>query len=129
MLAIEGIYGSFVLQDSDHPKVFIATGTGLAPIMYMMRSVADIEKLLLFGVQDSASLFYTEDIKKIPKLASHIFLSREEIAGFRHGRIDLSGFAFPKESEFYICGNPAMVEDAVSTLQNQGFTKIYHEKF
>ena len=128
-LAVENIYGSFVLQNTPHPKVFIATGTGLAPLINMMRQIPDKDKTLLFWVQDSASLFYTELLKKIPQLESHIFLSREEIPGFRHGRIDVTTFSFPKDSEFYMCGNPAMVEKTVSDLKAQGFTKIYHEIF
>ena len=47
-LAIEGIYGSFVLQNTSNPKVFIATGTGLAPIIHMIRQLPNEEKTLFF---------------------------------------------------------------------------------
>ena len=129
VLAVEGIYGSFVLQDTDASKVFIATGTGLSPIVSMMRSIPEKEKILLFGVENSKSLFYTEILEKIPKLKKYLFLSREEVPGFIHGRIDCATFEFPKESEFYLCGNPQMVEKAITDLRSRGFEKIYHEKF
>ncbi|MDD2916652.1 MAG: hypothetical protein PHH70_02280 [Candidatus Gracilibacteria bacterium] len=128
-IAIEGIYGSFVLQKNTNPKVFIATGTGLSPIVNMMRSLPDAEKTLLFGVQDSGSLFYTDLLQNISKLTTHIFLSREEVPGYRHGRIDCMQFEFPKGTEFYLCGNPAMIEQVTSDLKAQGFDKIYHEIF
>lgn len=129
VLAVEAIYGSFVLQNTPNPKVFIATGTGLSPLINMMEQIPEKEKILLFGVQDSESLFYVDRIKKIPKLTAHIYLSREEVPGYLHGRIDCSTLDFPKESEFYLCGNPAMVEGTVATLKARGFDKIYFEKF
>ena len=95
----------------------------------MMHSIPDIEKVLLFGLQDLASVFYTELLQDIPNLQSHIFLSREKADGFRHGRIDLSAFVFSKESEFYLCGSGAMIEESIAKLTAQGFQKIYHEKF
>jgi len=95
----------------------------------MLRQLPNEDKILLFGVQDAASLFYTELLKNIPRLTTHTFLSREELPGFQHGRIDISKFHFPKESEFYMCGNPAMIEKTIADLKAQGFTKIYHEQF
>jgi ferredoxin-NADP reductase len=31
--------GRFVLQQNDNPKVFIGTGTGFAPLYFMMKSL------------------------------------------------------------------------------------------
>ncbi len=95
----------------------------------MTRQLPDEDKILLFGVQDAASLFYTELLKNIPRLTTHTFLSREELPGFKYGRIDISKFNFSKESEFYMCGNPAMIEKTTMDLKAQGFTKIYYEQF
>ena len=97
--------------------------------MYMMRQFPTIEKKLLFGVQDKASLFYQTLFKHIPKLELYIFLSREKAAGFNYGRVDISKLTFEKESEFYICGNPPMVKDTIAALAARGFEKIYHEQF
>lgn len=38
-------------------------------------------------------------------------------------------FDFPKGTEFYLCGNPEMIEKTISDLKMQGFDKIYHEIF
>ncbi|USN58910.1 MAG: hypothetical protein H6767_02220 [Candidatus Peribacteria bacterium] len=35
-LKIKGIYGDFVLRTTPNPKVFVATGTGLSPIIHML---------------------------------------------------------------------------------------------
>jgi rubredoxin len=48
LLGIEGVYGSFVLKNNNSPKVFIATGTGLAPLINMIRQIPDEDKILLF---------------------------------------------------------------------------------
>jgi ferredoxin-NADP reductase len=38
-----------VLQDTQHPKVFIATGTGLAPMIAMLENTPDeVQKTLIF---------------------------------------------------------------------------------
>jgi ferredoxin-NADP reductase len=62
-----------------------------------------IEKHLYFGVRTKQELFYEEAIKKIKNLSSNIFLSQESVEGYKNGRIDVSNFSFPKETEFYIC--------------------------
>jgi ferredoxin-NADP reductase len=62
-----------------------------------------IEKHLFFGVRTKQELFYEDPIKKIQNLKTNIFLSQETVEGYKTGRIDVSNFAFPKETEFYIC--------------------------
>ena len=48
-IRIRGIYGNFLLQDHQSPKIFIATGTGLAPIYNMIRSlVLSSERISLY---------------------------------------------------------------------------------
>lgn len=128
-LKIENVYGSFVLQPTHSKKIFIATGTGIAPIINMMSHIPDIEKFLLFWVQDFESLFYTDVLKTIPNLKMVTYLSRETIEWFQTGRIDVSKYDFPKDSEFYICGNPKMVEASIQELKSKGFEHIYCEKF
>ncbi len=35
----------------------------------------------------------------------------------------------PKNTEFYLCGAPAMVENTVNFIKNSGFEKVYYEEF
>jgi ferredoxin-NADP reductase len=37
-MQVWGPMGRFILQDTSYPKVFIGTGTGFAPLYYMLRS-------------------------------------------------------------------------------------------
>ena len=43
-----GFFGDFILQENTNPKIFIATGTGLAPIFKMMNAIPDIPKNYIF---------------------------------------------------------------------------------
>jgi ferredoxin-NADP reductase len=128
-LRIENVSGSFVLRPTDSKKAFIATGTGLAPIVNMMSHIPETEKILLFGVRDSESRFYADRLAKIPNLKTVTYLSRETAAGFETGRIDVTKLDFPEGCEFYVCGNPQLVESSVKALKSRGFEHIYHEKF
>jgi predicted ferric reductase len=68
------------LQETPAPKVFIATGTGLAPIYNMITTLpTEVSKSLYFTVATEAELFYIEKLRQIPNLDLHIHVSREEI--------------------------------------------------
>ena len=72
-IRIRGIFGRFVLQNTPNPKVFIATGTGLAPIYNMIRSLPqDTKKPLYFTVATEDELFYVDELKNIENLNLHI---------------------------------------------------------
>jgi ferredoxin-NADP reductase len=128
-IRVSGIFGAFVLASSDAPKVFIATGTGLSPIMNLMRSANGAKKRLFFGMRTKEEDFYSDELAKIPNLSIRKFLSKGEAKGFETGRIDLSVEPFPKETEFYVCGNPDMVQSTISVLRARGFAKIYSERY
>jgi NAD(P)H-flavin reductase len=84
---------------------------------------------LFFWVQKKKDLFYIDKISNIKNIETHIYLSREKIEWFENGRIDLSKFDFDRNTEFYICGNPAMVESNIKYLEDKGFKNICSEKF
>lgn len=64
--------GRFVLQENDNPKVFIGTGTGFAPLYFMIKnqvqSTKDKEQsggiFFLFGVRELRDVFYQEELQK-----------------------------------------------------------------
>lgn len=55
----------------------MATGTGLSPLYHMMLTIPDQPKILLFGVKDSKSLFYGDELARIPNLTTYVYLSDE----------------------------------------------------
>lgn len=81
-IRIRGIFGNFLLQKSENPKIFIATGTGLAPIYNMILALdSKIVKTLYFTVATANDLFYTEQLRNIANLNLYICTTREEVAG------------------------------------------------
>ena len=130
IISVTGIHGQFHLQDSDQDKVFIATGTGLAPIYALLMSLPrETPKVLYFSVSKKEDLFYEQELRKIDNLTLHIHLTQEKVDGYNHGRVHVGDISAQDDTEWYLCGNPLMIETARKHLQEQGFTRIYQEKF
>jgi all-trans-retinol 13,14-reductase len=141
-----GPNGRFNLVQNDRPKVFIATGTGVAPFIPMVyQSLADNP---LQSVSVFFGLSFNED-KYIKRFFAEIINNKEEYPNFkfyltsRHSQVtdlDLQGrvtesvpqtLVRPEESDFYICGNPEMVDDMKLALVQIGVfeNKIFTEKY
>lgn len=158
-IRIKWVFGNFILQDSKNPKIFIATGTGLAPIYNMINSLLvpvipglsrdpaqpgttgflppqewqepqEQQKMsLYFTVASQAELFYAEKLRAIPNLDLHIHTTRESVEWCDLGRVDVDTIPATPETEWYICGSPRMVTEAVDNLTAKGYTRIYKEEF
>ncbi len=129
-LRISWIYGDFGLRDTSAPKIFIGTGTGLAPLYNMISSLPiDVKKSLYFSVSTGAEVFYREKLWQISNLELHIHVTRENIEWYETGRVDINTIDASPETEWYFCGNPQMVSDGKKKLTERGFTKIYSEEF
>ncbi len=121
---------SFKLKDTKNPKVFIATWTGLAPIYNMLLNTPEvISKKIYFWVANLKDMFYVENLRKIKDLEINLFLSREEVSGYNFWRMDFSKYEFEKNTEFYICWNPWVVQWAKKTLDEKWFTDVFSEEF
>lgn len=94
----------FTLKDTKVSKVFIATGTGLAPIYSMLLNTPEnLNKKLYFWVAKESDLFYLENLAKIKNLEIKIYLSKKEIKWYNFGRVNLENEWFDTNAEFYIC--------------------------
>lgn len=147
-IQVRGPEGTFVLQSgSDNPRRFVAGGTGIAPMLSMLRQmVATNEKnpsILYFGASHEDDLFALKEIdvlkEQLPGLQVRICLSRgsDSWQGFRGYATD----AFRKEleqdlaqgvkPEVYLCGPPALVESAEETAAELGLPHelIFCERF
>ncbi|MFA6256466.1 MAG: FAD-dependent oxidoreductase [Candidatus Absconditabacterales bacterium] len=134
-VTIKGIFGNFILQNTQSSKVFIGTGVGIVPVLNMAK-YCTTEKQLFFSVSTKKDLFYEDRIKKIHGLLYEIHLSKESIPTgetgkyeYISGRIDLTKKYFDPDSEFYVCGKPEVANDIIEKLTFLGFKKIYTEKF
>lgn len=127
---IKGIYGTFILQNNDLPKIFIGTWTWLAPLMAMAKR-CESQKQLFFSVPYTKDVFYEEKMNDIPNLTCEIHTTREEhpVWEYHRGRIDWETVQFPSPCEIYVCGWPNIVEDIIQNLQKLGHKNIFSEKF
>ncbi|MSP63267.1 MAG: FAD-dependent oxidoreductase [Myxococcales bacterium] len=131
-----GPMGFFVL-DLVHPGdlVFAATGTGVAPLVPMIREALGRDEggrvHLLWGLRSEEDLFWRAEIEALaalsPRFQHAIHLSRpgDGWAGAR-GRINgaaielLPSLARPT---FYLCGNGAMIKDLKAALCERGIDR------
>lgn len=131
----------FVLSKNDNNKVFICSGTGLAPIYNMLNSLDEkVVKKLYFWVSSFKDLFFIKELKKIKNLEINVFLSREDIksyskdaVNYNSWRIEVWNFidnsSIKRDDDVYICWNPNLVEDCYSKLKEKWFKNIFKEKF
>ncbi len=144
-ITIRGPFGDFTYRDSDRDILMIATGTGLAPIMSILRfmQTEHIQRRtsLFFGTRIQEDLYCVEELKDMEKdLLTFTYiptLSREaEDSSWEgeRGRVtDLIKKRIPENAplEVYICGNADMVESCLALLKEKGIpeSQIYFDKF
>lgn len=130
-ITLDWIYGKFILKQNKNPKVFLATWTGIAPVIPMILNSFDSQNFLYFWVKKESDVFYEDEFKKMPNLNYAILCSElsENCNTYKRWRINVDEFSFPIDTEFYICGNPMMVKDSTEKLAKKGYTNIYFEQF
>jgi ferredoxin-NADP reductase len=121
--------GNLHLRDPDRDVAFIATGTGLTPMLSLLsqyREVGSGQAALLFGERTQTDLMYRPTMDFLaashPHLTVQYVLSDEDWAGptgYVQDHLDLvlNQLTHP---QVYVCGVPAMVVDTVSTLRDEG---------
>jgi CDP-4-dehydro-6-deoxyglucose reductase len=137
ILRIEGPLGGFYLHASDKPIVFLASGTGFAPIKSMLQSIvaSHDESLkardlhLYWGGRDLFDLYQNDWViemqKKLPRLRYTPVLSEPHAASLWRGRAGFVHLAvledYPDLSrhQVYACGSPIVVESAKSDFMNK----------
>jgi ferredoxin--NADP+ reductase len=140
------ITGRFTLDEApDHAHlVLIATGTGLAPYMSMLRTMlpegSERRIAVLLGARHSWDLGYQSELVTMNRLSpSFTYLSiisrpaEEPVpwvgpAGYvqdlwRGDHLErIWGFRpTPDSTRIFLCGNPAMIEDMVVIVGEEGF--------
>lgn len=145
---LNGPYGKFYLRESNAPIVFIAGGSGIAPIKCMlhhMKNTGNTRKaVFFFGVRTTKDLFLVDRMKQFEKeLVNFKFVpvvsQPEEDSGWQGatGRITdvaaefLKKLPTVKDCEGYLCGSPGMINSAVQILTELGIPreKHYYDKF
>ena len=137
--------GFFTLDKAqpDRAVLLVATGTGLAPYMSMLRTmlIDDAERkfVVLHGARHSWDLGYRAELESLARLRPNLtylpsITRPDEDPHFQGltGRIqalleqgvieETSGLVVkPEQCEAFLCGNPAMVDAAKGFLTARGF--------
>lgn len=126
--------GTFVLKLGQNPKIFIATGTGIVPMMAMLSQDTESKKTVLFGVRSESDIFYRQELQAFPNTKVSLTLSRpsKEWNGIKGYVTDLfDTLEVTPNTEIYICGNPRMIEDTLKFFQgkNHPESHIFCEHF
>jgi ferredoxin-NADP reductase len=134
-LSFTGPLGYFTYRPSERHAVFVATGTGIAPFLSMVRTgIADFT--LLHGVHEARSLYYQDIFRRAARLYVPCLSADGDEAGcgdhvFR-GRVShyLAEHLSPNVYDFYLCGRQEMIRD-VTLLVDERFpgSLIYTEAF
>lgn len=123
--------GRFKVVESELPKFFICTGTGLAPFVPMINQVfeqnPEAEVKLFFGTTnrayDFSRQFFREDLLRRPNFQIYTCVDEEEFEEDEltfMGRVTEIAPKFTTDlqgTEFYLCGNPLMVQAMEAKLK------------
>ena len=131
---VELPFGAYRLLPDAQRRVFIATGTRLAPFLPMFAAMAAAGQL------DTAELYFgcstaKDDITHIfsPLPRTTACVSRDPSAeGVLRGRVTepLAKLNFdPLTTHFYLCGSAAMVAECRSILARAGAMQVLTEPF
>lgn len=144
-VSMKGPFGNFAIDESSSKDfVFIATGTGIAPINSMIKSLlesGDTRKMrLFFGLRHISDVFWREEFEKLAceheNFDAILSLSRPDDSTWdgRRGRVTaiLSEENFDFHNiQVYLCGNKAMVDETKQFFVKHGVSvqDIRHEIF
>ncbi len=132
-IEIEGPEGTFVRppEDRAYPALFVATGTGLAPIRAMLAeeitTTVGPPLVLLFGCRTTADVLWREELLRWqadnPRFRLHLTLSRPPPewtarVGYVQRHVGELASRMP-DVRAYVCGIGAMVDDVVTFLERQ----------
>jgi propane monooxygenase reductase subunit len=144
-LDLTGPFGVFTLRDSEDDMVFVGGGAGMAPILALLRSMAERgiarKATYFYGARSRRDLCFESELRELEKtLPDFRFIPAlsepSDDDGWdgetglitdvvkRHAA-DLTG------AHAYVCGPPPMVEAAVPLLGSLGVEekRIYWDKF
>jgi ferredoxin-NADP reductase/ferredoxin len=144
-IIIEGPMGAFILHSGRAPQIFIAGGTGLAPILAMLDEIRyrpgpRPQILLSFGCASEQQFFYRDEVELrqwwMPEL--RVILSADHVDHAESGLLPGTAVAALEhecitdpQTVAYLCGPPPMIEAARRRLIQMGIApeRIHAEQF
>ena len=136
-LEVDGPYGTFVFPP--HPVerdfLFIAGGTGIAPLRSMIGHALDVDQpgryRLLYSARTPSDFAYLPELRQLVRagrLELVLTVTRGASTGWRHdhGRISstrLERLITSPETLCFVCGPAAMVDDVPRQLRELGIAR------
>jgi len=145
VMRVQGPMGVFsAVENGLRPRFFIAGGTGIAPVVSMVRRMQEWsepqESRIYFGVTHMHEAFYTDELKSLEAAMNNLKVKlcvwhADETWPFECGNvIDVLRTDLENQSlkpDIYLCGPPGMVDAAYTVCDQFSIPKsqIYLEKF
>jgi propane monooxygenase reductase subunit len=142
-LDLTGPFGVFTLREGDDELVFVGGGAGMAPILSLLRSMAergiDRKTTFFYGARGQRDLCFEAELRslaeQLPRF-SYLPALSEDADGWT-GETGLITDVVKRltgdlaRAHAYVCGPPPMVEAALPLLQTLGVPekRIYYDKF
>lgn len=133
------IGGVLSLLPTNKKKVLIATGTGIAPFRSIIldklsdirRQTSDCSIVLYWGLRREEDLFWSEEFDELQKLFRNFswrLIYSKPNENWTGDRGHVTEYVFENEkdmenSEFYLCGNKAMVSEVSTKLLERNVPK------
>jgi len=145
-LIASGPQGDFCLHENGlKPRWFIAGGTGLAPVLAMLKQMADFGEMhpahLFLGLRHEEDIFFEQELielqKTLPYFCYQICLSRAK-PNWTHGyngsvlhAVESALKTMEQTPDIYLCGSDRLVDGMLTLFKTYhlGETGIYYERF
>lgn len=144
-VTLTGPHGDFHLRNSDREIIFIAGGSGMAPVKAMLLDLCESRNprrtRYFFGAVQQRDLFQVETMRQLERdLPAFTFipaLSQPEPGDGWTGETGRITEVLDRQveqgcqAEIYLCGSPGMIDAAVTVLRSKGVTddRIFYDKF
>lgn len=137
-VTLELPYGHFLHDatgEDTHPdgtprrrRIFVATGTGIAPFLAEFSDAARANDTLIVGYSTTSDDLTSRLTATLPRVVTCI--SREDAPGCFHGRVThyLRAHGIDPHADYYVCGSPLMVADVARLIRDAG-GRVHTESF
>jgi ferredoxin-NADP reductase/MOSC domain-containing protein YiiM len=140
--------GAFILQPGERPVVLLSAGVGITPVIAMLHALAAqmSPRLVwwIYGAHNGLDHPFAREARyllaQLPHARSYVQYSRPDAADRLDVDFDAAGrlttavlkmLGVPRESDFYLCGPPAFLEDFKAGLDGWGVApdRVHMETF
>ena len=147
-VTVNGPFGTFFLKpptESGRPLVFVAGGSGIAPIRSILLDMAEKGSrrpaVFLFSAHTAADLVYADEMRGLEKVLPDFrfipVLSRplpeDRWEGERGGLPAALSRLLPRLDghEAYLCGGPGLIDASISAMKTRGLRdeRTFYDKF